>query len=119
MKVSKRVKEEFDQTAEHTRVQARRTERQIQDQVKKLHQFLEEGEEARMAALREEEEQKTPMIKGEDGGSEQRDRSSFQHSSNYRGRAESRGLRGCRGTSPAAPPAGGSTAALGRPDGRG
>ncbi|XP_023144030.2 nuclear factor 7, ovary-like [Amphiprion ocellaris] len=39
------------------------TERQIQDQFKKLHQFLMKEEEARMAALREEEEQKTGMMK--------------------------------------------------------
>ncbi|XP_054472806.1 nuclear factor 7, brain-like [Anoplopoma fimbria] len=63
LKVFKRVKVKFDQTAEHMKVQARRTERQIQDQFKKLHQFLEEEEEARMAALREEEEQKSQMMK--------------------------------------------------------
>ncbi|XP_033482031.2 nuclear factor 7, brain-like [Epinephelus lanceolatus] len=52
-----------EQTAEHMKVQARRTERQIKEQFKKLHQFLEEEEEARMAALREEEEQKSQMMK--------------------------------------------------------
>ncbi|XP_054483185.1 LOW QUALITY PROTEIN: nuclear factor 7, brain-like [Anoplopoma fimbria] len=63
LKVFKEVKVKFDQTAEHMKVQARRTERQIQDLFKKLHQFLEEEEEARMAALREEEEQKSQMMK--------------------------------------------------------
>uniref|UniRef100_A0AAX7UAP2 B30.2/SPRY domain-containing protein n=1 Tax=Astatotilapia calliptera TaxID=8154 RepID=A0AAX7UAP2_ASTCA len=53
----------FDQTAEHIKVQARHTERQIKEQFKKLHQFLAEEEEARLAALREEEEQKSGMMK--------------------------------------------------------
>ncbi|XP_075933689.1 E3 ubiquitin-protein ligase TRIM39-like [Anarhichas minor] len=61
--VCEQVKGESDQTAEHMKVQARRTERQIKKQFKKLHQFLEEEEEARMAALREEEEQKSQMMK--------------------------------------------------------
>ncbi|KAM8758020.1 nuclear factor 7, brain-like [Acanthopagrus schlegelii] len=63
LQVFKKVKVTLDQTAEHTKVQARHTERQIKDQFKKLHQFLAEEEEARMAALREEEEQKTRMMK--------------------------------------------------------
>uniref|UniRef100_A0A3B3UZD8 B30.2/SPRY domain-containing protein n=1 Tax=Poecilia latipinna TaxID=48699 RepID=A0A3B3UZD8_9TELE len=61
--MKKEVKEEFDQTAEHLKVQARHTERQIKEQFKKLHQFLAEEEEARLAALREEEEQKRGMMK--------------------------------------------------------
>ena len=48
-----RVKVEFEQTAEHIKVQAGLTQTQIKEQFKKLHQFLEEEEEARMAALRE------------------------------------------------------------------
>ncbi|TKS91510.1 Nuclear factor 7, ovary [Collichthys lucidus] len=63
LKIFEGVQVKFDQTAEHIKVQARRTERQIKDQFKKLHQFLEEEEEARMAALREEEEQKSQMMK--------------------------------------------------------
>ncbi|XP_028458485.1 E3 ubiquitin-protein ligase TRIM39-like [Perca flavescens] len=63
IKVFERVKEECDHTAEHMKVQARRTKKQIKDQFKKLHQFLEEEEEARMAALREEEEQKSQRMK--------------------------------------------------------
>ncbi|KAG8007248.1 Nuclear factor 7 [Nibea albiflora] len=62
LKVFEEVKVKLDQTAEHMKVQARRTERQIKDQFKKLHQFLEEEEEARVAALREEEEQKSQMM---------------------------------------------------------
>ncbi|XP_034083272.1 tripartite motif-containing protein 35-like [Gymnodraco acuticeps] len=59
-----KAKEEFDGTAEHLKVQARRTETQIKEQFQKLHQFLEEEEGARMAALREEEEQKSRVIEG-------------------------------------------------------
>uniref|UniRef100_A0A3B3VZZ9 Uncharacterized protein n=1 Tax=Poecilia latipinna TaxID=48699 RepID=A0A3B3VZZ9_9TELE len=62
LELRKEVKEEFDQTAEHLKVQARHTERQIVEQFKKLHQFLAEEEEARLAALREEEEQKRGMM---------------------------------------------------------
>ncbi|XP_062253901.1 E3 ubiquitin-protein ligase TRIM35-like [Platichthys flesus] len=57
------VKLEFEQTAEHIKVQAGLTETQIKEQFDKFHQFLEEEEEARMAALREEEEQKSWMMK--------------------------------------------------------
>uniref|UniRef100_A0A3B4V3Y3 Nuclear factor 7, brain-like n=1 Tax=Seriola dumerili TaxID=41447 RepID=A0A3B4V3Y3_SERDU len=53
----------FYQSAEHIKVQAQHTERQIKEQFKKLHQFLEEEEEARITALREEEEQKSQMMK--------------------------------------------------------
>ncbi|KAM9361918.1 nuclear factor 7, brain-like [Symphorus nematophorus] len=63
LEVFKRVKVNFDKTAEHIKVQARRTETQIKEQFKKLQQFLEEEEEARLAALREEEEQKSQMMK--------------------------------------------------------
>ncbi|XP_054906131.1 nuclear factor 7, ovary-like [Poeciliopsis prolifica] len=62
LELRKKVQEEFDQTAEHLKVQARHTERQIVEQFKKLHQFLAEEEEARLAALREEEEQKRGMM---------------------------------------------------------
>ncbi|XP_059213284.1 zinc-binding protein A33-like isoform X2 [Centropristis striata] len=63
LKDFERVKVKFDQTAEYIQDQARRTETQIKEQFKKLHQFLEEEEESRMAALREEEEQKSQMMK--------------------------------------------------------
>ncbi|XP_031164460.2 nuclear factor 7, brain-like [Sander lucioperca] len=61
LKVFQQVKMKFDQTAKHIKVQARHTETQIKEQFKKLHQFLEE--EARMAALKEEEEQKSQRMK--------------------------------------------------------
>ncbi|XP_015235293.1 PREDICTED: tripartite motif-containing protein 35-like [Cyprinodon variegatus] len=63
LELKRKVQEEFDQTAEHMKVQARHTERLIKEQFKKLHQFLAEEEEARLAALREEEEQKRGMMK--------------------------------------------------------
>nr|CBN80662.1 Uncharacterized protein [Dicentrarchus labrax] len=63
LKLFEQVKGNFDQTAEHIKVQAEHTERKIKEQFKKLHQFLEEEEEARIAALREEEEQKSKMMK--------------------------------------------------------
>uniref|UniRef100_A0A8C9ZNZ2 Uncharacterized protein n=1 Tax=Sander lucioperca TaxID=283035 RepID=A0A8C9ZNZ2_SANLU len=63
LKVFERVKEECDKTANLMKVQAQRIEMQIKHQFKKLHQFLEEEEEARMAALREEEKQKSRRMK--------------------------------------------------------
>ncbi|KAM4531289.1 nuclear factor 7, brain-like [Odontesthes bonariensis] len=62
LELQKEVKEKFDQTAEHMKAQARYTERQIKEQFKKLRQFLAEEEEARLAALREEEQQKSGMM---------------------------------------------------------
>ncbi|KAF7652451.1 hypothetical protein LDENG_00096290 [Lucifuga dentata] len=59
------VKANYDQTAEHNKVQARCTERQIKEEFKKLHQFLLEEEEARISVLREEEEQKNKMVEEE------------------------------------------------------
>ncbi|XP_047204290.1 zinc-binding protein A33-like [Girardinichthys multiradiatus] len=63
LKLFKQALENFDETAEHIKVQAKRTEMHIKDQFKKLHQFLQEEEEARITALREEEEQKSQVIK--------------------------------------------------------
>ncbi|XP_056292398.1 nuclear factor 7, brain-like [Pseudoliparis swirei] len=63
LKVFEQVKVKSDLTAKHRKVQARRAESQIKDQFKKLHRFLEEDEEARLAALREEEEQKSGAMK--------------------------------------------------------
>uniref|UniRef100_A0A3B4WLK7 RING-type domain-containing protein n=1 Tax=Seriola lalandi dorsalis TaxID=1841481 RepID=A0A3B4WLK7_SERLL len=44
LKLFEQVKGNYDQTAEHIKVQAQHTERQIKEQFKKLHQFLEEEE---------------------------------------------------------------------------
>ncbi|KAM4741463.1 E3 ubiquitin-protein ligase TRIM35-like [Anableps anableps] len=62
LELRKEVQKKFDQAAEHMKVQARHTERQIKEQFEKLHQFLAEEEEARLAALREEEQQKRGMM---------------------------------------------------------
>ncbi|XP_076028117.1 nuclear factor 7, brain-like isoform X2 [Genypterus blacodes] len=63
LKIFEEVKENFDQTAEHIKVQARHTERQIKEEFRKLHLFLRGEEETRLAALREEEEQKSQKMK--------------------------------------------------------
>ncbi|XP_054455408.1 E3 ubiquitin-protein ligase TRIM35-like [Anoplopoma fimbria] len=63
LKVFNKVQMNFNQTAAHIKVQSRCTERQIREEFKKLHKFLEEEEEARMAALKEEVEQKIRMMK--------------------------------------------------------
>ncbi|KAM3842781.1 LOW QUALITY PROTEIN: E3 ubiquitin-protein ligase TRIM39-like [Diretmus argenteus] len=63
LKVFNKVKGDSDEAADHIKVQAQHTERQIKEEFKKLHQFLQEEEEARIAALREEEEQKSQMMK--------------------------------------------------------
>ncbi|XP_032370782.1 nuclear factor 7, brain [Etheostoma spectabile] len=63
LKLFKEVKGNWDETAEYIKVQAGHTEKQIREQFKKLHQFLEEEEEARICALREEEEQKSQRMK--------------------------------------------------------
>uniref|UniRef100_A0AAY4BH97 Uncharacterized protein n=1 Tax=Denticeps clupeoides TaxID=299321 RepID=A0AAY4BH97_9TELE len=47
----------------HTQIQTQHTERRIKEEFQKLHQFLHDEEAARIAALREEEEQKSQMMK--------------------------------------------------------
>ncbi|XP_064197435.1 E3 ubiquitin-protein ligase TRIM35-like [Anguilla rostrata] len=51
------------QTAEHIKSQAQHTERQIKMEFEKLQQLLKNEEAARITALREEEEQKSQMMK--------------------------------------------------------
>ncbi|KAM4613443.1 E3 ubiquitin-protein ligase TRIM39-like [Polymixia lowei] len=63
LNVFNKVKGHCDQTAEHIKVQAQNTERQIKGEFEKLHLFLQEEEEARITALREEEEHKSQMMK--------------------------------------------------------
>ncbi|KAJ8367150.1 hypothetical protein AAFF_G00330480 [Aldrovandia affinis] len=63
LKAFNEVKLVCDQTAEHIKSQAQRTEKQIMMQFEKLQQFLKDEEAARIAALREEEEQKSQMMK--------------------------------------------------------
>ncbi|XP_041928318.1 E3 ubiquitin-protein ligase TRIM39-like [Alosa sapidissima] len=52
-----------DETAEYIKTQAQNTEKQIKEEFEKLHQFLQDEEAARIAALREEEKQKSQMMK--------------------------------------------------------
>ncbi|XP_066541886.1 E3 ubiquitin-protein ligase TRIM39-like [Hoplias malabaricus] len=59
----KECKLNWDQTAEHIKTQARLTERQIKEEFEELHQFLRDEEAARIAALREEEEQNSQRMK--------------------------------------------------------
>ncbi|XP_055016050.1 E3 ubiquitin-protein ligase TRIM35-like [Boleophthalmus pectinirostris] len=64
--------------ADCVKKQSHQTKRQIQDQFNKMHQFLEEEEEARLKALTEEDEQKIQKMKDKMDGCEQRDRSSYK-----------------------------------------
>lgn len=52
------VEETYNKVIQHSKKQLLSTERQIRAEFNKLHQFLKEEEESRLAALREEEEQK-------------------------------------------------------------
>ncbi|XP_041837418.1 E3 ubiquitin-protein ligase TRIM35-like [Melanotaenia boesemani] len=63
LKLFHQVKGNYDQTAEHIQVQAQSTETEIRKQFQKLHLFLQEEEDARVIALRKEEEQKSEIIK--------------------------------------------------------
>ncbi|XP_041819460.1 nuclear factor 7, ovary-like [Chelmon rostratus] len=63
LRLMHQAKGDCDQTAEHIKVQAESTVRRIKEAFQKLHQFLEEEEEARMVALRVEEEEKSWRMK--------------------------------------------------------
>ncbi|XP_010739040.2 tripartite motif-containing protein 35 [Larimichthys crocea] len=63
LNVLRRVKGNCDVTADHIKVQAQRAEMQIKEEFRKLYQFLQEEEVARISALREEEKQKIQMMK--------------------------------------------------------
>ncbi|XP_029917071.1 nuclear factor 7, brain-like [Myripristis murdjan] len=56
------AEEKYKDMVEHSKKQLVATEKQIRAEFNKLHQFLKEEEEARLAALREEEEQKRKTI---------------------------------------------------------
>ncbi|XP_062335179.1 nuclear factor 7, ovary-like [Osmerus eperlanus] len=68
LNVFNEVKLTCSQTAHHITIQTQHTVRQIKEEFKKLHQFLQEEEEARIAALRKEEKQKSQMMKKKIGG---------------------------------------------------
>ncbi|KAM3868420.1 E3 ubiquitin-protein ligase TRIM7-like [Diretmus argenteus] len=61
----KEVEETYNEVVEHSKKQLVATEKQIRAEFNKLHQFLKEEEEARLEALREEEEQKGKTISRE------------------------------------------------------
>ncbi|XP_036436324.1 tripartite motif-containing protein 35-like [Colossoma macropomum] len=61
--IFKESKLNWDQVAKHIKTQSQDTERQIKEEFEKLHQFLRDEEAARIAALREEEQQKSQMMK--------------------------------------------------------
>ncbi|KAM9359908.1 E3 ubiquitin-protein ligase TRIM35-like [Symphorus nematophorus] len=61
----KQVKKTYNEVIQHSEKQLLSTERQIKAEFNKLHQFLKEEEESRLAALREEEEQKAKTISRE------------------------------------------------------
>uniref|UniRef100_A0A668SHL5 B box-type domain-containing protein n=1 Tax=Oreochromis aureus TaxID=47969 RepID=A0A668SHL5_OREAU len=61
--ITENSKREFDQIAETIKVQAQQTEEQIHEEFKKLRQFLQKEENARITALRTEEKQKSQMMK--------------------------------------------------------
>ncbi|XP_036417128.1 nuclear factor 7, brain-like [Colossoma macropomum] len=63
LKVLEEAKQDYDQTAAHIKTQAQHTERQIKEEFEKLHQFLRDEEAARIAALKEEEEQKSQTMR--------------------------------------------------------
>uniref|UniRef100_UPI003AAF0B5E nuclear factor 7, ovary-like n=1 Tax=Centroberyx gerrardi TaxID=166262 RepID=UPI003AAF0B5E len=58
----KEVEKTYNEVVQHSKKQLVATERQIRAEFNKLHQFLKEEEEARLEALREEEEQKGKTI---------------------------------------------------------
>ena len=121
----KRVKEEFEQTAEHIKVQAELTETQIKEQFKKASSVSGGGRGGQDGCTEGGRGAEESDDEGEDRVSEQRHNVSFRHNQNHRGRAESwrrlvpAPLQGCSGTSPAAPPAGWATAGLRSSDRRG
>ncbi|XP_038152678.1 nuclear factor 7, brain-like [Cyprinodon tularosa] len=61
----KQVDKTYNDVIQHSKKQQLSTERQIRAEFNKLHQFLREEEESRLAALREEEEQKGKTISRE------------------------------------------------------
>ncbi|XP_028270325.1 zinc-binding protein A33-like [Parambassis ranga] len=61
----KQVEDTYNEMSQHVKKQLLSTETQIRAEFNKLHQFLKEEEESRLAALREEEEQKTKTLSRE------------------------------------------------------
>ncbi|XP_072237589.1 zinc-binding protein A33-like [Leuresthes tenuis] len=62
-KLFKRVKEGFDQKAAYIELQTQHVSRKIGEEFNKFHQFLRDEEEARMSALKKEQNQKSYRMK--------------------------------------------------------
>ncbi|XP_066517233.1 E3 ubiquitin-protein ligase TRIM35-like [Hoplias malabaricus] len=62
-KMFQKVKTTSDNMAAHIKLQAVKTEKQMNEEFEKLHQFLREEQESRLCALREEEEEKSQRMK--------------------------------------------------------
>uniref|UniRef100_A0A3P9CLL5 B box-type domain-containing protein n=1 Tax=Maylandia zebra TaxID=106582 RepID=A0A3P9CLL5_9CICH len=63
LQVFEDVKGSYDQIVKHIKVQAQSTEREIKEQFKNLHQFLHDEEKVRIANLKEDEVQKSKIMK--------------------------------------------------------
>uniref|UniRef100_A0A8C1LN78 Zinc-binding protein A33-like n=1 Tax=Cyprinus carpio TaxID=7962 RepID=A0A8C1LN78_CYPCA len=63
LKNREEIRGEYDKTVQHIKTQAVHTERQIEHEFEKLHQFLRDEEQATISALRKEEEKKNQMMK--------------------------------------------------------
>ncbi|XP_030641272.1 tripartite motif-containing protein 35-like [Chanos chanos] len=63
LKVCNKFQQNCYESAEYIKIQAQHTERHIKEEFEKLHQFLQDEETTRITALREEEEQKSQMMK--------------------------------------------------------
>ncbi|XP_038135653.1 zinc-binding protein A33-like [Cyprinodon tularosa] len=63
LKLLKRAKGSCDETAEYVKIQANHTERRIRKHFSRLHQLLEEEEDVRIAALKEEEKRKCKVMR--------------------------------------------------------
>ncbi|KAG7455310.1 hypothetical protein MATL_G00255500 [Megalops atlanticus] len=61
----KKVKDDLDKTEDHIKWQSQHAERVIKEEFERLHVFLRDEEAIRIAALREEEEQKRKVMKKE------------------------------------------------------
>ncbi|XP_026204970.1 zinc-binding protein A33-like [Anabas testudineus] len=63
LQLFKQIQGNCVQTAEHIKIQTQHAEKQIKEQFKKLHQFLQNEEAVRLTALREEEAQRSKIMK--------------------------------------------------------
>ncbi|XP_066531538.1 zinc-binding protein A33 [Hoplias malabaricus] len=62
LKAFKAIKLTYDQTADHIKIQAEHTERQIREEFEDLHQFLRDEEAARLSELKQERNQKCQVM---------------------------------------------------------